>query len=126
MQILIADDDLLFREVLRELLSSFGHDCVAVDSGGAALTHLVAHGADVVLSDWQMPGLTGPELCERVRMDHRIAPPYFILLTGRDEGRDIATALQSGVDDYLAKPPDIDELERRLLVAERVRAQAGR
>ena len=121
MQILIADDDDLLRELLRELLRSFGHECIAVSDGEAAWQHLVAHGADVVVSDWQMPGLTGVELCERVRAHPEIAYPYFILLTARGNRPDVLTALRAGVDDHLAKPADLDELEARLIVAERVR-----
>jgi two-component system, cell cycle response regulator len=121
MQILIADDDDLLRELLRELLRSFGHECIAVGDGEAAWQHLVAHGADVVVSDWQMPGLTGVELCERVRAHPEIAYPYFILLTARGNRPDVLTALRAGVDDHLAKPADLDELEARLIVAERVR-----
>jgi diguanylate cyclase (GGDEF)-like protein len=120
--ILIADDDALLRELLRELLLSFGHECTALADGEAAWEHLLAHGADVVVSDWQMPGLTGVELCERVRAHPAIAYPYFILLTARGNRPDVLTALRAGVDDHLAKPADLDELEARLIVAERVRA----
>ena len=121
MHILVADDDSLCCELLRELLRGFGHDCVAVHDGDAAWHHLVAHGADVVISDWQMPGLNGVQLCERVRAHSEIAYPYFILLTGRGDRVDILTSLRAGVDDHLAKPLDFDSFEARLIVAERVR-----
>jgi len=122
MRVLVADDDLLFCELLRELLRSFGHECVAVANGDAAWDHLVADGADVVVSDWQMPGLNGIEFCERIRRHPEIAYPYFILLTARGDRLDILTALQAGVDDHMAKPLDLDQLEARLVVAGRVRA----
>lgn len=122
MHILVADDDSLCCELLRELLGSFGHDCVAVHDGDAAWHHLAAYGADVVISDWQMPGLNGVQLCERVRAHSEIAYPYFILLTGRGDRVDVLTSLRAGVDDHLSKPLDFDSFEARLIVAERVRA----
>jgi len=120
--ILVADDDTLCCELLRELLRSFGHDCVTVNDGDSAWRHLESCGADVVISDWQMPGLSGVELCERVRTNPVIAYPYFILLTARGDRVDVLTSLRAGVDDHLAKPVDLDQLEARLIVAERVRA----
>jgi len=122
MRVLIADDDSLCCELLREVLICLGHDCFAVEDGDAAWSHLVAHGADLVISDWQMPGLSGVELCEQVRAHPEIDYPYFILLTGRGDLCDVLTAVRAGVDDHLAKPVDLDELDARLIVAERVRA----
>ncbi len=120
-QVLVADDDILCGEFLREVLRSFGHDCVVVHDGDAAWRHLVAYGADVVISDWHMPGLSGVQLCERVRGHPEIACPYFILLTGRSDRGDIPTSLRAGVDDCLAKPVDFDLLESQLIAAERRR-----
>ena len=122
MRVLVADDDLFCRDLLAEVLRGYGHECVAVDDGAAAWRQLMAYGADVVISDWQMPGLTGLELCNRVRTHPEISYPYFILLTARDDRIDVLTALRAGVDDHLAKPLDMDQLEARLIVAERVRA----
>jgi DNA-binding response OmpR family regulator len=120
--VLVADDDELCCVLLRELLRTFGHECVTVNDGEQAWRHLEAHGADVVISDWQMPGLSGVELCQRVRAHPEIAYPYFILLTARGERDDVVASLRAGVDDHLAKPLDLGQLEARLIVAERVRA----
>ncbi len=122
MNILVADDDILCCELLGLLLRRFGHECIAVNDGDAAWHHLVNFGADVVISDWQMPGLSGIELCQRVRAHPDIAYPYFILLTGRGDRVDVLTSLRAGVDDHLIKPLDLDRLEARLIVAARVRA----
>ncbi|MEA2826627.1 MAG: hypothetical protein QOG43_1066 [Actinomycetota bacterium] len=122
MHVLVADDDELCCLLLRELLRSFGHECVTVGDGTEAWRHLLDHGADVVISDWQMPGLTGVELCQQVRAHPEIAYPYFILLTARGDRVDILTSVRAGVDDHLAKPLDLGQLEARLIVAERVRA----
>lgn len=122
MEILIADDDPIFLEVVSELVGSLGHMVVAVDDGEAAWRHLLTQGADVVVSDWRMPGLSGVELCERLRAHPEIAYPYFILLTALGDRPHVLEALRAGVDDYMAKPLDPSELEGRLIVAERVRS----
>jgi diguanylate cyclase (GGDEF)-like protein len=121
-RILIADDDPVITELLIELVTSFGHDCTAVNDGVSAWERVLSEGADVIISDWMMPGLTGLQLCERVRAHAEIAYPYFIVLTARGEHDDVLTALRAGADDHLAKPLDLDELQARLIVAERVRA----
>lgn len=122
MRVLVAEDDDLVREILQAVVEGFGHDCIPVADGRAAWEHLVAEGADVVITDWHMPVMTGLELCERVRATPAIVYPYFILLTASAERADVVTALRAGVDDHVSKPPNIDELEARLVIAERVRA----
>jgi diguanylate cyclase (GGDEF)-like protein len=121
MRVLVADDDAVMRELLREFLRTFNHQCVAVDDGDAAWRHLTEHGADVVISDWLMPGLNGVQLCEQVRSNPQVAYPYFILLTARGDRPDVLTALRAGVDGHLTKPLDPDALEGALIIAERVR-----
>jgi diguanylate cyclase (GGDEF)-like protein len=121
MRVLVADDDALMREILREFLQTFDHECVAVDDGDAAWRHLTAHGADVVISDWLMPGLNGLQLCQQVRTHPEIVYPYFVLLTARGDHPDVLTALRAGVDGHLTKPLDPDALEAALIAAERVR-----
>ena len=121
MRVLVADDDPLMREIVREFLRTFDHECTTVDDGNAAWQHLVAHGADVVVSDWLMPGLNGLQLCEQVRTHPEVAYPYFILLTARGDHPDVLTAFRAGVDGHLTKPLDPDALEAALVIAERVR-----
>lgn len=122
MRILIADDDPVFGAVMVELLSHLKHECTLVGDGHAAWEYLAANGADVVVSDWQMPGISGIDLCKRVRSDPGIVYPYFILVSGRGDRNDITTALKAGVDDHLVKPLNLQEMEDRLIVAARVRA----
>ncbi len=121
MRILVADDDTLMRQILGEFLRAFDHECVAVADGDAAWQHLRANGADVVISDWLMPGLNGLQLCEKVRTHPDVTYPYFILLTARGDRPDVMTAFRAGVDGHLTKPLDPDDLEAALIVAERIR-----
>jgi diguanylate cyclase (GGDEF)-like protein len=121
LKVLVADDDSVLLELLRGLLESVGHECITVNDGEAAWEHLVTEGADIVISDWLMPGLNGVQLCERVRAHPEIEYPYFILLTAKGDHRDVLTAVRAGVDEHLTKPLDLNVLEARLIVAERVR-----
>ena len=70
--------------------------------------------------DWMMPGMTGPELCSRIRTLPTDEPPYLILLTSLVDKADVVAGLGAGADDYLAKPFDPDELRARVEVGGRL------
>jgi CheY-like chemotaxis protein len=91
-----------------------------VASGDEALAYYVEHGADVVVSDWMMPGLDGAQLCQCMRAHIGAPYTYFILLTALGDSEHRRAGMQAGADDYVAKPFSIDEMEARLLAAERV------
>jgi diguanylate cyclase (GGDEF)-like protein len=121
-KILIADDSATPRQLLRRELEKLGHECVVAEDGNEAWTLFQSVGADVVISDWMMPGMDGDEFCRRVR-SHPSAPyVYFILLTSLEGRRHIVQGMQAGADDYLTKPFDNDELATRLIAADRVTA----
>jgi len=120
MRVLVADDDEICRLVVQAILLKLGHDVLVCDNGQTAWELLQAEGADVIISDWQMSGLNGLELCRRVREHTEIAYPYFILLTAHGRQRDILLAMKAGVDDHLTKPPSEDDLEAKLIAAARV------
>lgn len=120
MNIVIAEDDPIAQELLRESLLTDGHAVEAAGDGAAALALLQAGQARVLITDWEMPGMDGPELCRRVRqeVDRYV---FIVLLTGR--GREsLVEGLRAGADDFLTKPFDPLELSVRLSVAERVTA----
>ena len=76
----------------------------------------------MIISDWMMPGMDGDELCRRVRA-HPTAPyAYFIILTSLEGRNHVINGMRAGVDDYLSKPFDQEELEARLIAAARVTA----
>jgi CheY-like chemotaxis protein len=70
--------------------------------------------------DWQMPGMSGVELCQQVRSREESRHAYLLLLTSKNSKEDIVTGLEAGADDYLAKPFDRDELRARLHVGVRI------
>ena len=122
MRVLIAEDNLLERRMLETAIELLGHDCRSAADGAEAWRLYQDHGADVIISDWLMPGLDGQQLCQRVRAGARTTPyTYFLFLTMLDDKRHLAAGLQSGADDYLSKPFDLEDLAARLVVAERIK-----
>ena len=111
-RLLIVDDDSDMRLFLRQELEQEGYICEEAAHGQQALSQLRSHSWDLVLLDWSMPGLTGVELCRRLRHGQISTP--VLMLTARDEVRDRVEALDSGADDYLTKPFSLDELLARV------------
>jgi sigma-B regulation protein RsbU (phosphoserine phosphatase) len=119
-QILIADDDALVRRFLADGLQKLGHDVVPAIDGEQAWSLCEAVHFPVIVTDWKMPGLDGLELCRRVRAVSREKYSYIIVLTGVQGRSEFLEAMDSGVDDFLTKPVDLERLAVRIRVAERI------
>ena len=121
MKILIAEDDFTSRSILTAILKKWGFDPVVTEDGGAAWDVLQRPDApELVLLDWNMPGMDGLEICRRLREIDSSNPPYVILLTARGEKGDIVQGLEAGANDYVAKPYDNEELQARIRVGQRM------
>ena len=120
MRILIAEDSAVPRIMLERAIGELGHECVAAADGSTAWDLFAQAGADVIISDWMMPGLDGDELCRRVRQAALGTYTYFILLTALGDTGYVLRAMESGADDYLKKPFETDDLRARLIAAARV------
>jgi diguanylate cyclase (GGDEF)-like protein len=121
MRVLIADDSLLSRRLLERTLCDWGYEVVAVEDGSKAWEILSGNSPPpLAVLDWMMPGLTGTELCKKVR--ERAAEPYtyILLLTSRTEKDDLVEGMDSGADDYITKPFDKHELKVRLRAGSRI------
>lgn len=122
-QVLIAEDDHLFRRILQTKLQEWGYEVVAVDSGTEAWKLLQGElNPDVLILDWMMPGIDGIELCRRIRSGKADRYQYILLISGKDEKRDVVEGLDAGADDYLTKPFDIGELHARIRAGNRILA----
>lgn len=120
-RVLVAEDDLTSRRILETILSRWGLDVTVVDNGTAALEQLSAEDPpQLAILDWVMPGMTGLEVCARARQAESERPLYIVILTARDTKEDLVEALDSGADDYIAKPFDLAELRARIGVGRRV------
>lgn len=120
-QVLIADDDPMFRRVLQARLQAWGYEVFAVENGSVAWELLQAQVTpDLLILDRMMPGIDGIELCRRIRSRQADRYQYILLLSGKDEKHEIVEGLDAGADDYLTKPFDIGELHARIRAGNRV------
>jgi two-component system cell cycle response regulator len=123
-KILVAEDDPVSRRLLEVTLSKWGYEVVTCADGQAAWDALKAPDApQLVILDWMMPLLDGLQVCRNVRNPaERPAEPYIyiILLTAKSQKTDMVTGLEAGVDDYLTKPFDAQELRMRLRAGRRI------
>jgi len=120
MRILIADDDLTCRVILRKSLQKLGHEVIETADGDEAWVQYRETSPEVVISDWMMPGKDGLALCDAIRSDNGTAYTYFVLLTALNDKDSVLRGLEAGADDYLTKPLDSKELQARLISARRV------
>ena len=120
MKILLADDDSLARSIALEALQDLGHEVHAVVNGELAWQELRSGEFRFAILDWEMPELTGPEVCKRVRQIENGNYIYLILLTSRAKRDDLVHGLSSGADDFLAKPFDPRELGVRIVSGKRI------
>jgi diguanylate cyclase (GGDEF)-like protein len=120
-KILIAEDEQVPRIILRRTLEKLGHECLVARNGLEAWEiYQDTPEVDVVISDWMMPGIDGLELCRRLRAARKDGYTYFIFLTALGDKGHLLRGMQDGADDYLAKPLDPDELQARMIAADRV------
>jgi diguanylate cyclase (GGDEF)-like protein len=119
-RILVADDDPTSRLLLKGMVSKLGHECVVAEDGSSAWELLSSGDIDVLLTDWMMPGVDGPELCRRLRNEVGGGYVYIVLTTGLDNPEDVLAGMSAGADDYLTKPVDTFAVRTRLVAAERV------
>jgi sigma-B regulation protein RsbU (phosphoserine phosphatase) len=122
LKILAVEDDPVARKILVQALRRLGYDDVSEARDGAeALALLEKEPARVIVSDWIMPGMDGLALCRQIRARVKSEYVYFILLTSREADiENQREATEAGVDDFLVKPLDLQELWMRLRVAERI------
>jgi two-component system cell cycle response regulator len=127
LKILIADDEALSRRLLEKTLERAGYEVIAVENGRAAVRQLCqTDGPRLALLDWVMPELDGPGVCREVRRQQVDSYVYMVLLTSKESKEDIVAGLESGADDYLTKPFNVDELKARLRTGERILHLEGR
>ena len=113
--VLIVDDEYAGRETLQSVLEGEGYQLEMAENGMQAIQKAKELLPDVILLDIMMPGMTGFEVCERIRNDSQIAEIPIIVLTALDDRESLLTALKAGADDFISKPFDRYELRARLL-----------
>ncbi len=121
LRVLVADDSASIRTLLSHTLEKWGYD-VTVCSTGTEVWNYVRRGIqfNIMILDWIMPGMSGVELCQKIRSLNTDGYCYIILLTGNSTTNDIIEGLNSGADDYLVKPLSLAELKARVTVGNRM------
>jgi len=113
-RLLLAEDEPLQRRLFHHTLSCAGYDVEAVQCGEDALERVTKGHFDILITDWDMPGLDGASLCRKVRALDLNKHLHILMLTGHLLGSDLAAAIEAGADDYLRKPADRAELLARV------------
>lgn len=124
LDVLVVDDEVGSRRAIDRAVRFLGHRTRLAENGEQALALLTERRPEVVIADWEMPGMSGTELCtlsRQLRRESEDGPyTYFILLTGHDDHEHMMKGMEAGADDFQRKPFDLAELEARLLAAARV------
>jgi sigma-B regulation protein RsbU (phosphoserine phosphatase) len=120
MKVLIAEDDRVSRRMLHRQLEKWDHEVVAAADGSEAWEKFQGGEFSIVVSDWMMPEMDGPELVRRVRKAAEGRYVFIILLTAKSQKEDIVAGMEAGADDFLSKPFDRGELRVRLRAGERI------
>lgn len=110
-RILVVEDEASFSEALAYLLTKEGFEVTVAENGADAITAFARNGADLVLLDLMLPGLSGVEVCRQIRSYSQVP---IIMLTAKDDEVDKVVGLEIGADDYVTKPYKSRELVARI------------
>jgi diguanylate cyclase (GGDEF)-like protein len=127
MKVLVASNDRLFARLAAKKLESWGHRITETYDGNEALEQIKREPYRIVIADWDLPGISGPELCVKIRELKRVRYTYVIVYEKAHDPTDLdadknqlMTGLQAGADDYLSRPFNPLELQLRLKNAKRL------
>ena len=124
-RVLVVDDSRMQRRILTVSLKRWGFLVAEAGTGEEAVEICREGLPDIVISDWMMPGMSGPDFCRAFRAMQKDTYGYFILLTSKADKVDVAEGLDSGADDFLTKPVNTGELRARLTAGERILDMQG-
>ena len=110
-KILVVEDEASFSDALSYLLGREGFDVSVADTGDGAIAEFDRHGADLILLDLMLPGLSGTEVCRQIRQRSNVP---VIMLTAKDSEVDKVVGLELGADDYVTQPYSTRELVARI------------
>ena len=115
MNVLIVDDFATMRRILRNILKQLGFtNLVEADDGTTALEVLEKQKIDLIISDWNMPKMTGLELLKAVRSNKKLKGLPFLMVTAEAQKKNVIDAVQAGVTNYIVKPFTADQILEKL------------
>lgn len=118
--ILIADDDAATRRMIVQYLGKKGYRIFEASDGIEAYSLIMAGNINIAILDWILPGLTGIDICKKIRDEQLLSYVFIVMLTIKDESKDILDGFAAGVDEYIKKPVNLLELHARIKVGERI------
>jgi two-component system, OmpR family, phosphate regulon response regulator PhoB len=114
-RVLIVDDDLSLQTILGTMLEASGISAVRAGSAEEAYDVMAMTPVDLLVLDWSLPGMSGLDLCKKLRGEPRFGSMPILFLTSHSSGDDLVTAFDAGADDFVAKPFRAPELKARVL-----------
>lgn len=120
MKVLAVDDDRVTLLTLQRLLSKFGYQVLTANNGTDALRLFLDQRPQIMITDWMMPEMEGPTMVKTIRAFAETDYTYIIMLTSRQDKDDMMAGMLAGVDEFLTKPIDPDQLRARLRVGKRI------
>ena len=115
MQVLVVDDFSTMRRIVKNILRQLGFvNITEADDGTTAWEVLQKHKIDFVVSDWNMPQMTGIELLRKVRADPKLGEMPFLMVTAEAQQENILEAAQARVSNYIVKPFTADTLKKKI------------
>jgi two-component system cell cycle response regulator len=120
LDVLVVDDSPVYHKLVSDALCYQPYSILHANSGKEALDLFAKHAPPIVITDWMMPDLDGPDLCKRIRVESRSGYTYVILLTSMSDNESLVKGLEAGADEFLTKPFDPAELQARVGVGRRI------
>jgi response regulator RpfG family c-di-GMP phosphodiesterase len=120
MNILLVDDDAATLALLEKSIKKWGYSVATAVNGRQALDHIESNHVDIIVSDWLMPEMNGLDMCKQVRALNLKRYVYIILISAQDTRMDVVRGLKGGVDDYIVKPVNLEELRARIEIGARI------
>lgn len=113
--VLVVDDFATMRRIIKNLLKQLGFEKIdEAEDGMKALQKLKSESFDLVISDWNMPNMTGIELLQAVRSDAGLKETPFLMVTAEADKENVLLAIKMGVSNYIVKPFTADVLQEKL------------
>ncbi|PPJ63830.1 PP2C family protein-serine/threonine phosphatase [Cuspidothrix issatschenkoi] len=113
-EILVIDDDRSIQIFLKRMLEKQGYEVITASTGEEGILRTLNSPPALIICDWMMPGLSGLEVCDRIKKDPKLSTTFFILLTSLDSIADRVKGLDAGADDFITKPIEQNELQARV------------
>ena len=115
MKVLVVDDFATMRRILKNVLRQIGFtNIIEADDGSTALAVLKKDNVDLILSDWNMPKVSGLELLKAIRSDESMKDKPFLMVTAEGQKDSVIRAVQAGVSNYIVKPFTADTIKEKL------------